>query len=410
MKLLPGDRPEEPLSSRVAWILFCGVSLQLAFLQPYVVVVPGERTNIFSGILCCIALIAALSSPARHTARWSRPEIVISVSLAVLAALSGILSDTPWLSSYRSFVLIASALGGFWCSRILLRSTERQKSFLWLCMAIFVVMVGLGLLGYVLDRQVNHLLDANPHPMANRLLILSFAPLAYLLEGGAAARIMALASVGLCYIVFFLSQLRSAVIIPVVACLIAFPMRLIRLKYLLAIVAIFIVIAPFFISRLPVTHLGKEYEPAYYRAESYPFSWHVATKHPFFGIGMRSPRDKYLEDYQIKYPYVTKEKFADSTDRVVTSENTFLTFISDVGMPFFLLYTVSLIILLTRLVRAVKEQPSDLYLPAAALLLPLVAALVHFQTFDGLMYPQLAWYFHALLGLVPVPAVRSQES
>jgi ABC-type uncharacterized transport system YnjBCD ATPase subunit len=35
------------------------------------------------------------------------------------------------------------------------------------------------------------------------------------------------------------------------------------------------------------------------------------------------------------------------------------------------------------------------------LLLPLTASLLHFQFFDGLLFPQLSWFFHILLGLIP---------
>jgi hypothetical protein len=35
------------------------------------------------------------------------------------------------------------------------------------------------------------------------------------------------------------------------------------------------------------------------------------------------------------------------------------------------------------------------------LLLPLIMGLVHFQLYDGLLFPQSCWFFHVLLGLIP---------
>ena len=35
---------------RAAWVLFLATSLHLAFLQPWVEVIPGERAKVFSGI------------------------------------------------------------------------------------------------------------------------------------------------------------------------------------------------------------------------------------------------------------------------------------------------------------------------------------------------------------------------
>ena len=37
--------------------------------------------------------------------------------------------------------------------------------------------------------------------------------------------------------------------------------------------------------------------------ENYPFSWHIASQHPWFGIGLWSV-DACLETYSLKYPYM----------------------------------------------------------------------------------------------------------
>ena len=37
-------------AEKVIWLFFAATSIQLAFLQPYVVLVTGEGTNLFSGL------------------------------------------------------------------------------------------------------------------------------------------------------------------------------------------------------------------------------------------------------------------------------------------------------------------------------------------------------------------------
>jgi hypothetical protein len=158
----------------------------------------------------------------------------------------------------------------------------------------------------------------------------------------------------------------------------------------------------YFFAKLPAWKLGKEHEPAYYRAENYLFSWHIAKQHPMFGIGLRAPREAYLIDYVTTYPYVTKERFALSVQGIVTSENIFLTLMVGLGIPFAILYSAALVILVARLFKVAKTGIPESFLPALALVLPITGSLIHNFVFDGLLYPQLCWYFHILLGLIPL--------
>jgi len=257
------------------------------------------------------------------------------------------------------------------------------------------------------------------------------------------------------YVVFYLTNLRSAMLVPVALAVVALGMRTLRPKQFLALVVPMVLIFAAFVPYLPQWKVGLEYEPAYYRVENFPFSWHIAMKHPFFGIGLRAPRDQYLEDYEKWYPYVTKEKFAHSVKTIVTTENTFLTFMTDLGIPFTLLYTFSVLMLLVKLIRQARGDPGSAPhpyplpqgegasrltgdvklnpfnyvgqafqpassnagqtrrleslrpvgksapLPPIALLLPIVACLLHLQVVDGLLLPQYSWFFHVLLGLIP---------
>jgi hypothetical protein len=70
-------------------------------------------------------------------------------------------------------------------------------------------------------------------------------------------------------------------------------------------------------------------------------------------------------------------------------------------VPLTLIYLAALGILLARLVGLAFKPPPGLFFPPLALLFPLTAGLVHFQVFDGLLFPQSCWFFHLLLGLIP---------
>jgi hypothetical protein len=392
----------------LAWVLFCATSFQLAFLQPYVVLIPGERANLFSGLLCVLSLGATCLVARKEAVDQKSPALLISLVLATLVILSGVLSLTPGSSSARGFVLLASGLGGFWGAKILLNSESRQKAFVWIALIMLAGILIIGLISYLQSGSVYGLLDSNPHPLASRILLLGFAPL--VLCFGPSGRLVKIAAgflLGLGYLILFLSGLQSAVLIPPLLCILATFFGAFRLKYLLALFIPLLIIITYFFFHLPPRKMGKEVEPVYYRLENYAFSWSIAVRHPVLGIGLWAPRGEFLNDYEIKYPYVTREKFAGSVKGIRTSDNMFLTFMADLGFPFLLLYSFSLFFLLIRLTRRVVEPSSASFLPPLALLLPISAGLLHFQIYDGLLFPQISWFFHILLGLIP-PAPGSR--
>jgi len=398
---LKKDNETTARSERVVWLIFCLTCAQLAFLQPYIVVIPGERANVFSGLLCAVSGVSAWMLVKKNSPFLKSPELIILMVLTALVTLSGVFSLTPLSSSLRGFVVLASGLGGFCCARILLDTQARQVLFTWLSLTMMGAIVALCLVGYILSGQVERFLDVNPHPLADLMMLLSFAPLTFVFWGKRPMALVAVIVLILSYAVFYLSNLRSAMLIPLALAVLAVLFGTLRLRYFAALlVPLFVIIACFFY-QLPKVKIGPEYEPAYYRAENYPFSWHIAVKHPVLGTGLRAPREQFLEDYQVRYPYVTKEKFAESVGRVVTSENIFLTFMSELGFPFLILYSACVLILFVRLARMARNNEQANFLPALAILLPLTATLMHFQVVDGLLYPQISWFFHILLGMIP---------
>lgn len=119
-------------AEKVIWLFFAATSCQLAFLQPSVVLAPGQRVNLFSGLLCFLSLIVALILARRGAIKVKSPEFLVSVALIVLGVISALHSLTPMASFLRVFVLLASGLGGFWCARLLLNTPENQRRFQWL--------------------------------------------------------------------------------------------------------------------------------------------------------------------------------------------------------------------------------------------------------------------------------------
>ena len=133
----PSEQAAMTRSEKIIWIFFAATCCQLAFQYPPAwSLVAGERTNLFSGLLCFLTLIVAVIFGRRGAINLRSPEFLISMALAVVAGISGLFSLTPLSSSFRVFVLLASGLGGFWCARILLQTPENQRRFIGLCLWI----------------------------------------------------------------------------------------------------------------------------------------------------------------------------------------------------------------------------------------------------------------------------------
>jgi hypothetical protein len=396
-------RPQT-LGEGLALGIFLFTCFQAAFIFPDVTIVPGERAKLFPALLAALSLLAAVVLGKRSHIVWSKREIAISGVLTILIILSSLFSDTWQSSSLRGFVVVASGLGGFWCARILLQGPGRQWFFVGYCSALFFYVGLIGLMGYVEAGSIIEYLDVNPHPLACRIMLLSFAPIALIMLKRPLPLAVGSALIVLTYSMFFFSTLRSAMLIPIILGGLAVAYGSLRLKYLLIVLIPLALVIGVFFSSLPQPKRGLvlEEEPMYYRVENYPFSLHIAMKHPWLGIGLRAPRDAYLDDYEIKYPYVSRERFADSLNRVVTSENTFLNFMVDLGFPFFFLYGTVIVWFVVQLNKNATSPIQSPLIPPLALLLSVTAGLMHFLVLDGLMHPHVSWFFHILLGLVPI--------
>lgn len=386
-------------SEKIVWIFFAATSCQLAFQHPSFLLVAGERSNLFSGLLCFLTLMVAVVWGRRGAINLRSPEFLISAALAVVAGVSSLFSLTPLSSSFRVFVLLASGLGGFWCARILLQTSENQRRFTWLCLWILGGLLVVSFLSYLKTGYIEKFISDRSHPLTNVILLLSFAPLALLSQKSRPLMWLGLILLGLSYMTLCLSERISVVFIPLGVCLVGALFGTLRWKNFVLVCLVMALVVGAFHQKIIWHKLSITY-PAY-RVENFPFSWSIVKKHPWLGIGLRSPRDQFLQDYQPSYPTVAKEQFAKFTRDIVSADNQLLTLLVGLGLPFTLAYLGALGMLLARLVGLVLKRQPGLFLHPLVILFPLTMALAHFQFYDGLLFSQSCWFFHLLLGLIP---------
>jgi hypothetical protein len=297
------------------------------------------------------------------------------------------------------FALLASGLGGFWVARILLQTPENQRRFTYLCLWLLGGLLFLSFLGYFLTGYIEHFICDRSHPLTNVILLLSFAPLSLLGHKSRPMMVLGIILLGLSYITLCLSERISVVFIPLAVCLVGALFGTLRWKYFVVLGLVMALVVGVFHQKI----IWHKLSPAYpaYRVESFPFSWSIVRKHPWLGIGLRAPREQFLQDYRLKYPGATETQFTQNVRDLVSADNMLLTFLVGLGLPFTLTYLAALGILLARLMGLAFKPPPGLFLHPLVLLFPLTMALVHFQLFDGLLFPQSCWFFHVLLGLIP---------
>ncbi|MFH0958981.1 MAG: hypothetical protein V1897_09795, partial [Pseudomonadota bacterium] len=126
---------------------------------------------------------------------------------------------------------------------------------------------------------------------------------------------------------------------------------------------------------------------------------------PWLGIGLRAPREYFVDSYKIGHPQYSKEQFTQDIQVLETQENMFLTTLVGLGIPFFVLYMFFLIVFGFRLLANCIRGPSgESTISPVSLLIPLAAGIVYCTMTDILMLPSSAWFFHVLLGMAPTSA------
>jgi hypothetical protein len=411
---LPEPTRSHPVRLVALGVLFSATCVQLAFQKPYWVVAGEYRVNLFSALLSAACLLSAGIHAQRRGLKLPPRPFWISLALFTLGAVSSLLSLDPKTSGLRFFALAAPSLGGYWCGRILLRSWRAQNGFRWLCLLVLAAVLGLCLASGLRSARIDQFLAINLHVLVNLILLLSFAPLSLLGGRSRLSSTLGVLILGVSFVVLFLSDRRIVLVIMLGLLLVAGLLRLLDRRKVIILVLASVVLGSYLLLHQPGETVTKEAIRTFYRLESYPFSWHILKHHPFFGIGLLAPRTRFLNDYQVWYPHATLEKFQVASSWIRTSENTLLTFMVDLGVPFAVLYSLALLLSVGRLLKmlvhpkttengTMTSTPSlqAVGFPPAALFFPLAAALMHYLVFHGLLYPQLCWYFHLLLGLIP---------
>lgn len=407
-----------PVGGNIAYLLFLAVCFQAAILVPYVVVVRGEPTNLFTAVLAGAALAACLLLTKGR--RISPVAAGISILLAAFVLLSGWFSALPRESLLRGGAMILSGAGGFWCARLLLRDETGRLVFAWYCLGLAALVILVAFAGGLFSGELNRFLDDNPHQLVCKIFLLSFAPIFAAIGGGRRMAIAGVLLLAAMAVVLYLSTLRSALIIPAVVAAVFVATRAGKYRFLKAagIVSSGVIALALLFLFFPDRRLQfKDYEPVSYRVESYPFSWHVAKQHPLLGNGLRAPRDKYLENYTLQSPLGTREAFADSVRRIRTSENVLLTFFADLGIPFTLVYTMSIAAAIVTALRwRTHSGRSSDGLLLDAMMFSFACAAIHCLNTDDFLIPQVNWFFHVVLGMIcalvaePVCAAAEQSA
>jgi len=146
-----------------------------------------------------------------------------------------------------------------------------------------------------------------------------------------------------------------------------------------------------------------------YRLENYPFAWHIVKQHPVIGIGLETPLNQFLWNYEPRLTqWPNRQLFGEMVRKINSLDNMYLAFMVYLGLPFLLVYVFALLVLLWRLLRIAWRPPPGFGIHPLAILIPLVASMMYFVDLDGLLHGDINWYFHVLLGLIPVYSASSK--
>lgn len=400
---------ESSPGERCALLLFAFVCFQAVFRQPYVIITREVSANLFAGLICLASLLAAYCCTPGMGQRLRSPATVFCLALLGLVLAAGFTSQDPATALSRGLVLWSSGCGGYWSARLLLQTPERRSLFAGYCALLMGGFLALSLVGLLLQGSVHAFFDPYRHPQVSLSLLLAFAPLSCLLGRESRWRVAAWALLGTACLVLFLSGLRVALVMPVLLAGVVLLLGTMRLRSFLLLAGLSALLAGAFLLLFPEKRLHLAHESLYYRVENYPFSLSIAREHPWLGIGLGVPRTAYLENYTLRYPHVERESFRFELEKIKVSENILLTFLTGLGLPFTLLYCGGVALIYGRLFKAVRRKAFLDGLPALAVFLSVTAGLGHFLLYDGLLHPQVSWFFHVLLGLAPLGATAREE-
>lgn len=396
--------------------LVTAVCLQAAFLTPYVVLVPGERTNVFTAVLVLLLLLQLVAGRLRKelVAAFPWRTVVPWVLLTVGLAVSALASPEPLPAALRAFAFIGPAAAGLVCGYELFRGQEARQFLFHLLTFCYA---GLAL-SHLLFGAMPSFMGLHHHALAGTLLLLSAGPIHLAGRESRPWRVVAGGLLFLGAVVCFMAGSRFVILLPFVLIPVYVAFKSISWRraalgigVCTVVAAVFFVVFP---QKVPRT---VNYESTFYRVEAFPATWEMMKQHPLLGVGIRTPRAPFLESYVPVSGLTTKEAFMATLDRNVTWDNQYLSLLCGIGVPLTLLYLFLAGRLLASYLRRAWRQEID-HATKRAVTFALLASVIHFAVHDGLFYPQISWFFHLLLGVgayylpgeAPQPASVSQPA
>lgn len=385
---------ERGVSSFWTHVLMALVCLQATFLIPYLIIVPGERTNIFTSLLTLLPLLhVGLVCVGSDRIAW-KPVLLWSL-LAMGITVSALASLAPASSLWRALSFLAPAASGFAYGSMMI-STNKLKDFLFnLLTACFA---GLVLTHLVWGAQPSFL-GLHHHALAGVLVLLAAGPIRLLWAPRLLWRVIAYLLLFAGSVVCFLAGSRFVILLPFVMIPIYLYLRRISLNTAVCLLAVGAIVAGAFFVVFPSKILRVEnYESTYYRVEAFPATWEIVKQHPLLGVGIRTPREVFLKSYKPVSGMTKPEEFFGTLERNVTWDNQYLSLLCGIGAPLTVLYFGMVGSALVQYLRSIRIFRTD-SATERALTFPLLASTIHFAVHDGLFYPQISWFFHLLLGV-----------
>jgi hypothetical protein len=378
------------------------VCAQAALLQPYLVLWPGERTNLFTPLLALLPLVPLWRDV---LGQWGRRHWLAWAVLGAGLAASAWVSAEPGPSLARAFAFWAPAASGLFCAASLLGPANARRALFRILTACFAAVTAM----HFALGSPPEFLGWHHHALTGVLLLLSAGPIHWLLSARGRGRLAPAALLAAGYALCFLAGSRFAVLLPVLVFSgLALTGRRARLRSL-AVAAVVAALALVFFEVNPGKLLRfNNYESTSYRLEGMPAAVELMRQHPVAGIGIRTARTEMLKDFVPVFGTADKTFFLDVLSRNVTLDNQYLSLPVGVGIPLALLYFSLVGRLLLRFGRAVAARRLDAA-TEMALLVPLAGTALHLVIYDGLFYPQISWFFHLLLGFAACLSARGGD-
>lgn len=375
-----------------AFWLLAAASVQAALLAPYVVLVPGERTNLFSPLLMLLPALALLPGAKQC---WFGRSFACWTALAAGFTAVSLAGPEPIPALLRAFAFVAPAASGLFCAWRLFSDPGGRRAFLHLLSLCFAALCA----AWLLFRGTPHFAELHHHALTGTLVLLAAGPISLLRDGRRGLRALGAALLALGFVLCLAAGSRYLAVLPLALIPLAWGTgRIGRTPALLGLAAALVLAAAFFQAKPDKVPRVNNYESTFYRLEGIPASLTILARHPLAGIGIRTERAALLADYEPVLGMADKASFLAVVGKNVTADNQYLSLPVGVGLPLALLYFG----LIWRLVR--RYRTGALRDPARgaaelAPAIPLAATLLHFCLYDGLFYPQISWFFHLLLGL-----------